>query len=212
LDQVLPRRAKLSRGHHKAMAYADVPAFMTRLAAKEGVAARALEFTILDAARSGETLGGTWSEVDLDAATWTIPGKRMKAGREHRVPLPPRAVAILREMQALAKGKDSPLFPAPHGGALSSMAMSMTLRRMVEGVTVHGFRSSFRDWAADRTAFAHEVCEMALAHTIANKAEAAYRRGDLFVKRRQLMDAWAKFCATPAGDSAKVTPIRAARK
>ena len=211
LDQALPRRTRLSRGHHKAMAYPDVPAFMAKLGAKEGVAARALEYTILTAARSGETLGAMWSEIDLDASTWTIPASRMKAGREHRVPLPARAVAILKAMLPLKKGDAaaSAVFAATHGGALSSMAMSMALRRMEDDVTVHGFRSGFRDWAADRTAFAHEVCEMALAHTIANKAEAAYRRGDLFTKRRQLMEAWDKFCATPAGESAKVTPIRA---
>jgi len=208
LDQALPRRTKLSRGHHKAMAYADVPAFIEALQAKEGMAARALEFTILTAARSGETLGATWAEVDLDAATWTIPGKRMKAGREHRVPLSPRAVVILKEMQPLSKGKESPLYPAPHGGALSSMAMSMLLRRMKIDVTVHGFRSGFRDWCAECTGYAHEVCEMALAHMIGNKAEAAYRRGDLFEKRRRLMSDWATYCGVPPATAKNVTPIR----
>lgn len=211
LDQALPRRSKHSRGHHSAMPYAQVPAFMAELRAKEGIAARALEFTILVAARSGEVIGGKWSEVDLKAAVWTVPASRMKVGREHRVPLSERAVAILKELQPLNKGgeAESPLFPAPHGGALSNMAMAMTLRRIEVDPTVHGFRSAFRDWAAECTSFPHEVCEMALAHTIANKAEAAYRRGDLFTKRRKLMEAWAAFCAAPAATSTKVTPIRA---
>lgn len=212
LDHLLPKRARHTRGHHAAMPYAEVPAFMAELAGREAVAARALEFTILTAARSGETLGATWAEVDLAAAVWTIPGARMKAGTEHRVPLSPRAVAILKAIQPLntRDRSDAPLFPSTNGGALSGMAMAMLLRRMVSAVTVHGFRSAFRDWAAESTAFAHEVCEMALAHVIGNKAEAAYRRGDLFDKRRRLMDDWATYCASNGAAGAKVTPIRGA--
>lgn len=220
LDKVLPpvskakkrRNARLGvAGHHPAMPYSEVPAFMKRLASREGIGAWALEFTVLTAARSGETIGAKWSEVDLEAAVWTIPAERMKADAEHTVPLSPRAVEILRKVQPLANGrKDAPLFPATHGGTLSSMAMAMQLRRLVTGVTVHGFRSSFRDWAAESTGFSHEVCEMALAHTIGNKAEAAYRRGQLFEKRRRLMDEWAAYCAHGSADGAKVTPIRKA--
>ena len=163
---------------------------MSALRKREAVAALALEFTILTAARSSEVLGGQWNEVDLGKAIWTIPASRMKAGKEHRVPLSQRAVEILEAVRALGS---SFMFPAKNGG-LSGMAMSMLLRRMEVAATVHGFRSSFRDWSAECTSFAHEVCEMALAHAIGNKAEAAYRRGDLFEKRRRLMDEWAAFC------------------
>ena len=239
LDKVLPnaakakkrRNAELNRsGHHPALPYADTPRFMDRLASREGIAARALEFTILTAARTGETQGATWGEVDLDAGLWTIPAARMKAEAAHTEPLSPRAIAILREMKPLAdawgSNADRPLFPAPRGGALSNMAMAATLRRMHESelaagrtgfldredhlVTVHGFRSSFRDWASECTSFPHEVCEMALAHTIGNRAEAAYRRGALLPKRRKLMEAWADYCSGHgnAGADGNVTPIR----
>lgn len=164
---------------------------MARLRARAAVAASALEFTILTGARSGEVLGATWEEVDLEKAVWTIPAKRMKAGREHRVPLTQRALDILTETRKLCSDW---LFPAVKGGKLSGMAMTMLLRRMDVAVTVHGFRSAFRDWAAECTAFPHEVAEMALAHTIENKVERAYRRGDLFDKRRRLMDEWAEYC------------------
>ena len=158
------------------------------------MAALALEFAILTAARTGEVIGATWGEVDLDKAIWTIPAARMKAGKEHRVPLSPRAVEILEALKPL--GSDW-LFPGARGGKLSGMAMTMLLRRMKVDVTVHGFRSAFRDWAAECTGYAHEVCEMALAHTIGNKAERAYRRGDLFEKRRKLMEDWASYgCAS----------------
>lgn len=204
LDQLLPKRRRLSRGHHAALPYADVPAFMADLREREATAARALEFVILTAARSGEVLGSTWAEIDLDAAVWTVPAARMKAGREHRVPLAGRAVKLLGAVQAVrdmatAKPGD-PVFPSAKGGKpLSSMAMAMLLRRMGSAVTAHGFRSAFRDWASETTGFPHEVCEMALAHTIGNKAEAAYRRGDLFNKRRGLMDAWATYCSEESG-------------
>lgn len=163
------------------------------------MAARALEFAILTAARSGEVLGAIWAEVDLDAAIWIVPAARMKAGREHRVPLSARAKELLQSLDALRDAEmakiSDPVFSGAKGRPLSSMAMAMLLRRMNSSVTAHGFRSSFRDWASETTGFPHEVCEMAVAHTIANKAEAAYRRGDLFNKRRELMDAWAEYCA-----------------
>ena len=210
LDHLLPKRSKASQGHHAALAYAEVPAFMGELREREAVAARALEFAIITAARSGEVLGATWGEVDLAAAIWTIPGERMKAGREHRVPLPARAVEILRAVQPLNVGEEAsaPLFPATRGGPLSSMAMAMLLRRMAQPVTAHGFRSSFRDWAAEQTAFPFEVAEMALAHTVGNKVEAAYRRGDMFEKRRKLANAWASYCGQPRAAAGQATPIR----
>lgn len=204
ISQILPKRERLTRGHHRALPYAELPAFMGDLRARKATAALALEFAILTASRTGEVLGATWAEIDVARATWTIPATRMKAGREHRVPLCPRAVAVLE--QAKLEGSDR-LFTAEKGGPLSSMAMSMLLRRMGHDCTVHGFRSAFRDWAAECTGYAHEVCEMALAHTIGNKAEAAYRRGDLFEKRRRLMTEWSAYCASPPS-SAKVTPIR----
>jgi integrase len=214
IDKMLPKPAKAkaernriagSDGHHRALPYADLPTFMDRLHAREAVAALALEFTILTAARSGEVLGATWPEVDLEAAVWTVPAARMKAGKEHRVPLSARAVEILT---AIGKAKGKYLFPGNSNDTLSVMAMTMLLRRMKVDATPHGFRSSFRDWAAESTGYAHEVCEMALAHTIGNKAEAAYRRGDLFEKRRRLMADWATYCTTPAAAGGTVTPIR----
>ena len=207
IAQILPARSRLTRGHHRAMPYADVPAFMAKLRDRQATSALALEFVILTAARTNEVLGATWAEVELDKGLWTIPGARMKAGKEHRVPLSPRAVEILQAVKQLGKAS---LFPSDVGGKLSSMAMTMLLRRMDADCTVHGFRSSFRDWAAECTAYAHEVCELALAHTIANKAEAAYRRGDVFEKRRRLMGDWAIHCASSGLPSATVTPIRGA--
>jgi integrase len=195
LDQLLPKRQRLTRGHHPAMSYTDVPAFVTDLQARQATAASALEFAILTAARSGEVLGARWVEFDLDRAVWTVPARRMKAGREHRVPLSPRALKIVKAMHEARNGDF--VFPGHKPGRpLSVMALEMVLRRMkMDGVTVHGFRSSFRDWAAECTHFPNEVCEAALAHVIENKAEAAYRRGDLFDKRRSLMEAWAAYCA-----------------
>ena len=205
IAQILPVRARLTRGHHKAMAYEKVPAFGGELRKREAMAALALEFTILTACRTGEAIGATWAEVDLKKATWIIPATRMKGGKEHRVPLSPRVVEILEATKQLEKDW---LFPAASNGKLSTMAMTMLLRRMKVDATVHGFRSSFRDWAAECTGYAHEVSEMALAHSIESKVERAYRRGDLFDKRRKLMDAWAKYCATPAFSESNVTPIR----
>lgn len=207
IAQILPVRSRLTRGHHKAMPYDAIPAFVGALQNREAVAALALEFAILTAARTGEVIGAKWNEVDLDKAIWTIPASRMKAGKEHRSPLSPRAVEILKSTQGLGKEW---LFPATKGGSMSGMAMSMLLRRMKVDVTVHGFRSGFRDWAAECTGYAHEVAEMALAHTIENKVERAYRRGDLFDKRRRLMDDWATYCASSGIRDAKVTPLRKA--
>jgi len=207
LAQILPSRTRLSRGHHKALAYEDIPAFVRALRAREAVAALALEFTILTAARSGEVIGARWREVDLAKAIWTVPAERMKAAKEHRVPLSARAVAILESLKPL--GSDW-LFPGAKGGNLSGMAMAMLMRRMKIDATVHGFRSGFRDWAAECTGYAHEVAEMALAHTIENKVERAYRRGDLFDKRRRLMNDWATYCASDGAAGASVTPIRGA--
>jgi len=212
IAQILPARARLTRGHHKALAYEKIPEFFVGLRERDATAALALEFTILTAARTGEVIRATWSEVDLDKSVWTIPAQRMKAGKEHRIPLSPRAAAILNEVQPLnTTGSDGcPLFPTTEGGELSSMAMTMLLRRMKIDATVHGFRSGFRDWAAECTGYAHEVCEMALAHVIGNKAEAAYRRGDMFEKRRRLLADWATYCASDGAAGTKVTPIRGA--
>jgi integrase len=173
------------------MPYEAIPAFLKRLHEREAVAALALEFVILTACRTSEAIEAAWSEIDLDKAIWTIPAVRMKAGKEHRIPLSPRAVEILEETEQLGSAY---AFPGTRSASLSSMAMAMLLRRMKVDVTVHGFRSAFRDWAAECTGYSHEVAEMALAHTISNAVERAYRRGDLFDKRRQLMADWAAFC------------------
>ncbi len=198
LDHLLPARSKVRRvKHHAALPYAEVGDFIKELREQQGTAARAFEFTILTAVRTGETLGATWAEVDLESKTWTIPAERMKADKVHRVPLSERAVNILKAVgQEFSMKPDRPLFPGQRvKKSLSNMAFLMLLRRMEkEGITAHGFRSTFRDWAAEQTSFPQEVAEMALAHTIANKVEAAYRRGDLFEKRRELMDDWAGFC------------------
>lgn len=205
IDHILPARTKLSRGHHKAIPYAELAAFLAVLREKKTVAGLALEFAILTATRTGEVIGATWDEVDLKSAVWVVPGKRMKAGKEHRVPLSARAIEILTEVQKLG----SPwVFPGARGSKLSGMAMAMLLRRMGADFTVHGFRSTFTDWAAECTSYPRDVCEMALAHTIGNKVEAAYRRGDMFEKRRRLMDEWASYCEGQGLEGATITPIR----
>jgi integrase len=206
LDKLLPGRSKVSAvEHHAALPYAELPEFLRALRAQEGVAARALEFAILTAARTGETIGAKWSEVNLAEKIWAIPADRMKAGKEHRVPLSAHALAILGEMHALRSRGNGPdasnefVFPGGKGSkSLSNMAFLMLLRRMKrDDLTAHGFRSSFRDWASERTNFPNEVAKMALAHAVGDKVEAAYRRGDLFEKRRRLMTAWAEFCSGP---------------
>jgi integrase len=206
LENLLPKRQKLARGHHAAMPYADVPAFVARLRERQATAALMLEFAILTTARSGEVLGARWPEIDFGAKVWTIPPERMKAGREHRVPLSERAVTILNKMNEARTGEYA--FPGSVGGRpLSVMAMDMVLRRMGQDVTVHGFRSSFRDWAGNETHFPRELAEHALAHVIGDKAEQAYRRSDALEKRRALMDAWAAYC-DPSSADAKVTLLR----
>jgi integrase len=205
ISQILPARSGLSRGHHKALPYEELPAFIKALRLREAVSALALEFAILTAARTGEVIGARWDEVDFDKGVWTVPAIRMKAGKEHRVPLSSRALEILKEASGL---QSAWLFPATKGGKRSSMAMTMLLRRMSAGVTVHGFRSSFRDWAAECTGYAHEVAEMALAHSVENKVERAYRRGDLFDKRRRLAQDWQAFLECPNVAVGTVTPIR----
>lgn len=209
LDKLLPARAKVQKvEHHAALPYRDLPAFMAELRSQVGTSARALEFTILTGCRTGEVLNAQWREFDMDRGLWTIPADRMKAGREHRVPLSARAVEILREVE----GRDSTYVfeSARQDKPLSGMAMLMVLRRMDRAdLTVHGFRSTLRDWAAEATSYPNEVAEMALAHTISNKVEAAYRRGDLFEKRVRFMADWAVYCAAPpVPDSPKVIPIR----
>jgi integrase len=200
LDHLLPRRPKLTRGHHAAMPYADVPAFMSRLRERDAIAARALEFTILTAVRSGETLGATWAEIDWEARVWVIPAGRMKAEEEHRVPLSDAAMAVLQPLYEHRTGEL--IFPAPRGGQFSDMAMSAVLRRMnIETATVHGFRSAFRDWGGNETAFPREVAEQALAHAVGDKVEQAYRRGDALEKRRKMMDAWAAYCERRVADN-----------
>ena len=194
LDKLLPKRQKLTRGHHAAMDYQSTATFIARLREREATAALALEFAILTAARSGEVLNAQWPEIDLDKRLWTVPAERMKAGRDHRVPLSNRAAEIL---ERLAGAKTSKFVFAGQraGKPLSTMALEMVLRRMkVEGVTVHGFRSAFRDWAGNETHFPRELAEAALAHVIGDKAEQAYRRGDALEKRRKLMDTWAAYC------------------
>ena len=210
LENLLPGKLKVRRvKHHAALPYAEIGDFIAQLKSQEGVGARAFEFTILTAARTGEVIGATWSEMNIAEQLWVVPAERMKSGKEHRVPLSEAPLAILEQMQAIRQGD----FVFPGGKArlpISNMAMMMTLRRMGRGdLTVHGFRSSFRDWAAERTDFPSEVAEMALAHAVSSKVEAAYRRGDLFQKRRQLMDTWSRFCTVSA--PAAVASIAAAQ-
>ena len=172
------------------------PAFLKRLRSADGMGARALEFAILTAARSGEVRGATWDEFDLDAGLWIVPASRMKAAKEHRVPLSKRAVELLKALPRM--GDTNLVFWAPRGGALSDMTLSAVMRRMDAGATPHGFRSTFRDWVSEHTSYPGDMAEMALAHTISDKVEAAYRRGDQVEKRRQMMSDWATFLANPA--------------
>lgn len=197
LDKLLPPRSKVRTvRHHPAMPFADVPDFVAELRAKKGISARALEFAILTAARTGEVIGATWPEIALDAGIWTIPKERMKSGREHRVPLSPCAVAILSALPRV-KG-DEHVFPGGRkGSGLSNMSLLELLRDMRgRELTVHGFRSSFRDWAGEMTSHPREVAEAVLAHVIGDRAEQAYRRGDALEKRRTLMNDWALHCAS----------------
>jgi len=210
LDHLLPSRGKVRRvKHHAALPYPEIRAFVAALKGRDAVAARALEFAILTAARTSEVLGATWSEIDLDARLWIIPAERMKAGREHRVPLGGRTIEIIRKM--MASKQNDYVFYGDRRATLSNMSLLMLLRRMGRNdITTHGFRSTFRDWVAEQTDCPSAVAEMALAHSIGNAVEAAYRRGDMLDKRRPLMAQWGNYCTKPI-TSGTVTPIMARR-
>jgi integrase len=196
LDSLLPKRPLLSRGHYAAMPYTEVPAFIAELRDRPSTAAPALEFCILTAARSSEARAARWGEIDFSGKVWAMPAARTKAAREHRVPLSDRAIDILHRME-MARASDY-IFPGRRPGRpLSSMGFEMLLRRLGSPYTVHGFRSSFRDWAGNETHFPRELAEHALAHVIGDKAEQAYRRSDALTRRRELMEAWARHCDGP---------------
>ena len=212
LDQIYAPKTKVRAvKHHAALDYHDIPGFMAQLREREAVSARCLEFAILTATRSGEARGARWDEVDLDAALWLIPEQRMKAKKEHRVPLAPRAVEVLREMAERSARRDGLIFPggAP-GKPMTDVALAKALAVLRPGFTPHGMRSSFREWAAEMTSFPREIAEVALAHINKDRTEAAYQRGDLLAKRRQLMEAWANYCAGLAEESEKVVAMRRA--
>ena len=207
LDKLLPRPSQVARvKHHAALPYTEVGSFMQQLRSDTGVASRALEFTILTAARTNEVIQAEWSEFDLNRKTWAVPAERMKSKRRHRVPLSAAAVAVLTAV----KGRDKTYVFLGHKrhSHLSNAAMMQVLKRLeLSGITVHGFRSTFRDWCAESTNYSADVAEMALAHALRDKTEAAYRRGDLFEKRVRLMTDWARYCSKPAKPAA-VVPIR----
>jgi integrase len=209
LQQLLPRRVRLTRGHHAALSFARLPELLKAIRLQDSTAALALEFAILTAARTGEILGATWAEIDTAESIWIVPADRMKASKEHRVPLPPRCMRILEKVRLLTNGADDEfLFPSPRvdrrtgkAKSLSNAAMMAVLKRAgFADFTVHGFRSSFRDWAGETTNFPREIVETALAHVNPNKVEAAYRRSDALAKRRALMTAWQGFCEPKAGN------------
>jgi integrase len=213
LANLLPARAKVARvEHHAALPWKEAGAFMAALRAQGGMGARALEFAILTAARSGEVRGMRWGEIDVAEAVWAVPAERMKASREHRVPLPDAAVTTLRSVRIGEPEPGELVFPSPMRAKptpLSDMTLTAVLKRMKRGdLTAHGFRSTFRDWVAEATAYPAEVAEAALAHVNKDKTEAAYARGDLFEKRRRLMDEWATFLARPAVPTGDVVPLR----
>ena len=211
LEHALPSVVK--GDHHAALPYAEVPAFLAKLRQQTGVTAKCLEYIVLTAVRLGEAQKATWSEIDLNNRVWVIAGARMKSGKEHRVPLSPAALAILKDMHEVCHSDY--IFPGSrHGYAMGKNQPGKLMKKLMGDaeMTVHGFRSSFRDWAAERTNFPREVAEMALAHAIPNAVEAAYRRGDLFEKRRRLMDAWAAYCAkVDTADAGKVVALARAR-
>jgi integrase len=210
LDHLLPSHRKVRRvQHHPALPFAEIPAFMAELRARDDLPARLLEFLILSASRSGEGRSARWDEFDVEQAMWVIPVERMKGGREHKVPLSPRAVVILNQLSEVRLSEF--VFPGQdESRPISGIALRRLLRKMRPGVTVHGFRSAFRDWAAETTDFPNHVVEMALAHTVSDAVEAAYRRGDLFEKRRKLMEQWAAFCVqSPA--TAEIVSLRRRR-
>ncbi|TIM38306.1 site-specific integrase [Mesorhizobium sp.] len=212
LDALLPKPKKLTRGHHRALPFTDMPGFYQRLIGRPGLSARAIEFVLLTVARSGEALGATWDEVDLDAALWTVPAGRMKATRPHVVPLVPSAVAILKDLAEMRQNDF--VFPGERRDRpLTAKALENQLRRMKASgdTTLHGFRSTFRDWAGDETNFPRDVAEMALAHKVGDETEQAYRRLTALAKRRKLMTAWADFIAKGEGGGGKVTDFLAAK-
>ena len=208
LENLLPALSKVKRvQHHPALPYTEIGAFMAELRQQAGLVARAMELLILTATRTSEAIAARWSEIDLEQKIWTIPAERIKAGREHRIPLSPAAVALLRQ---LAETKVNEfVFPGRPGKPLSNGALLALLRRMTgSDLTTHGFRSTFRDWAAEQTNFPRDVAEMALSHAIGDKVEAAYRRGDLLEKRRRMMEAWAAFAATKPAAGKVVIPMQ----
>lgn len=214
LENILPKKSKVSKvEHHAALPWKQIGEFMVKLRGQAGRSALAVEFGILTAARSSEVRGARWREVDLKAAEWIVPAGRMKAEQEHRVPLSPRAVEILREVEELRRSADDLLFPGGRdGGELSDVALSKAAKNAADmDITVHGFRSTFRDWCAESTNYPRELAEKALAHTLPSAVEAAYQRGDMLEKRRRLMEDWAKFCEMPtSANGSNVTQIRAA--
>jgi integrase len=205
LDEMLPRPSKVAPvRHHAAAPYPEIPALMAALRDRSSISARALEFTVLTAARTGEVRGAQWDELDLDRAIWIVPATRTKAGAEHRVPLSARAVEILRALPR----EGALVFPGTEGKPFSDVALLSHLYALRPGTTTHGFRSSFRTWASEQTHFPHEVCEAALAHKVPDAVVRAYRRTDFFERRRKLMQAWASYCARPCSPGATVTPLR----
>jgi integrase len=213
LDKLLPARGKVRKArHHAALPYGELPAFMARLREQDSTAARALEFLILTAARLQQACAAGWEEISFPERTWTIPGARMKSGRDHRVPLCRRAMAIL-ERQRKDHSDGVYVFPRPGGRfSLATRLVWATCKRVEPGVTVHGFRSTFRDWAAERTTHPREIAELALAHSIGTEVERAYLRSDLLARRQKLQEAWGRFCiSTPTG-SGSVVPLRRKRR
>ena len=212
LENLLPRRSRVQKvEHHRALPYGEIGAFMASLRRQQGAAAGVLEFLILTACRTGEVIGARWGEINIGEAVWTVPAERGKSGRQHRVPLSPAALAVIQAMQEERATESDDAFVflgGKRGRPLSDMAIRGLLRRMGRSdFTVHGFRSTFRDWSAERTNYPREVAEMALAHVISDAVEAAYRRGDLFQKRRRLMNEWARFCHSGA-KAGEVVAIR----
>jgi integrase len=202
LALLLPKQSKLAKKHHAALPYADLPEFMPQLRSRAAPAARALEFTILTAARSGEVRGMTWGEINFAAKRWSIPAERMKAGVAHDVPLSTAAMKLLYKLRPSRAKRDDLVFRGTRGGPMSDMTLTQLLRRMDKGnITVHGFRSTFRDWVGDETNFPRELAELALAHSVGSGVELAYRRGTAFEKRRLLMELWAAYCSgRPSAD------------
>ena len=209
LDKLLPKRVKVQKPvHFPAMDYRELPEYFRALRKRDSVATRALAFTILTAARNGEARAVTSDELDIKGKVWTIPDSRMKADREHRVPLSAEALKIIKEMEPFRRHTDNFIFPGQaHAKPISEASLLKVVKQQDKTLTVHGFRSSFRDWCAEQTSFPREVAEAALAHSVRDKTEAAYQRGDLFEKRRKLMDQWAQYCLKEKG-KARVVPIR----